>query len=60
MWNLKNSDTENKLVVVKGGQKFQTSSYKISPVNIMYNMESIVNNTEFEKVTILYCICESC
>ena len=29
----------------EGGQIVQTSSYKISPVNAMYSMVTIVNNT---------------
>ena len=49
-------NTENRLVVARvgvkvgdiadGGQKVQTSSYKIkSPRSIMYNMVATVNNT---------------
>ena len=29
----------------EGGQKVQTSSYKISPGDVMYSMVTIVNNT---------------
>ena len=47
-------DIENKLVVARGqvvgkmgegGQKVQTSSYKISPGDVMYSMVTIVSNT---------------
>ena len=34
------------------GQKVQTSSYKTGPEDVIYNMETLANNT--------YCIFESC
>lgn len=30
--------------MVEGGQKVQTSSYKVNPGDVMYSMMTIVNN----------------